>query len=70
MECFGEMTELLSRKKLLEAIEGEELIECIDLKDGDGNPINDQDVVDMVTGIYNMAIDNCVNIVKDMDSER
>tara|TARA_Y100000004_G_scaffold192541_1_gene253285 strand:- start:707 stop:886 length:180 start_codon:yes stop_codon:yes gene_type:complete len=54
--------------KILELLENEKLIECLDLRDGDGNPINNQQLVDLVTEVYNQAIQNCKKaIVKEYD---
>ena len=45
--------------KIIEVLENEKLVECLDLRDGDGNPINNQQLVDLVTEVYNQAVQNC-----------
>lgn len=51
--------------KLLEAIEGEKLVECLDMQDSKGNKINDPQVISLITSVYNQAVDKCKATVKD-----
>ena len=53
------------KDKLLESVEKEKLIECLDLRDGNDEPINDQSLVDFVHQIYNQAIDNCKRAITE-----
>lgn len=55
----------MEEDEILKALESEKLIECLDLRDGKGNPINDQSLVDLVTNIYNQAVDNCKKAIKE-----
>tara|TARA_Y100000310_G_C20196392_1_gene584861 strand:+ start:409 stop:600 length:192 start_codon:yes stop_codon:yes gene_type:complete len=59
----------LDKESVVAALDGERVIECLDLRDGEGNPVNDDDVVAALQQIYNQAIDNCVNAVKDMEGD-
>jgi hypothetical protein len=56
-------------EKILEILESEKLVECLDLRDGKGNAINDQDLVDLVTNIYNEAINNCKKSIISKESD-
>ena len=51
--------------KLLEAIEGEKLVECLDMQDSEGNKISDPQIISLITSVYNQAVEKCKGTVKD-----
>ena len=55
--------------KIMEVLENEKLIECLDLRDSNGNPINNQQLVDLVTEVYNQAVQNCKKAILKENEE-
>lgn len=52
-------------EKLVKTLDNEKVIECLDLRDGDGKPLNDPQLVEFLSNIYNQAVDNCKKAIEE-----
>ena len=58
----------INKDEAIKTVEGEELIECLDFKDLDGNAIDDPRVVELIKEVYNTAVRNCVKAIEDLNT--